>query len=110
MDLSGSVNDGRVYGVIGLRSQGTGGGMTINVNGDGININGIPAIERFGVRGNGNIKGNSLNMKIELMMDSSFGLEPVLAEVLGPYRLSPGYYVIPFSHSFPLSSNCPSIY
>lgn len=171
LDFSGSVNDGRVYGVIGLRGQGTGGGRTINVNGDGININGIPALERFGVRGdgnlgfdlhlmddtgearfsirearfegafsgvdflpldlfqsvrgtltiektitvksltlegrgvyarvNGNIKGNSLNMKIELMMDSSFGLEPVLAKVLGEYRVSPGYYVIPFSHSFP---------
>lgn len=166
LDLSGSVNDGRIYGVICLRGQGTGGGSTINVNGDGININGIPALERFGVRGsgslgfdlhlmddigevrfsirearfegafsgvdflpldlfqsvrgtltmektitvkfltlegrgiyarvNGNIKGNSLDMKMELMMDSSFGLEPVLAEVLEPYRVSPGYYVIPF--------------
>jgi len=171
LDFSGSVNGGRVYGVIGLRGQGTGDVRTINVNGDGININGIPALERFGVRGNGNlgfdfhlmdhtgevrfsirearfegafsgidflpldlfqsvrgtltvektitvkfltlegrgvyarvngnIKGNSLDMKMELMMDSSFGLEPVLAEVLGQYRVSPGYYVIPFSHIFP---------
>ena len=52
-------------------------------------------------RVNGNIKGNSLDMKIELMMDSSFGQEPVLAKDLGQYRVSPGYYVIPFSHNFP---------
>lgn len=170
LDFSGSVNDGRVYGVIGLRGQGTGGGRTIHVNGDGININSIPALKRLGVRGNGNlgfdfhlmddtrearfsirearfegafpgidflrldliqsvrgtlliektitvksltlegrgvyarvngsIKGNSLNMKIELMIDSSFGLEPVHAKILGGYMVSPGYYVIPFSHSF----------
>lgn len=171
LDLSGNVNDGRVHGAIGLKGQGTGGGSTINVNGDGIKINGIPALERFGIRGNGNlgfdlrlmddtgearfsirearfegafpsvdflpldlfqsvrgiltikkmiivksltlegrgvyarvngnIKGNSMDMKIELMMDSSFGPEPVLAKGLGPYKISPGYYVIPFSHIFP---------
>ena len=169
-DFSGSVNGGRVYGVIRLRGLGK-GGMTINVNGNGININGIPAIERFGgrangnlgfdlhlmdntgevkfsirearfegvfpgvdflplflfqsVRGtlriektitvkyltlegkgvyarvNGNIRGNSPSTKIELMMDSSFGLEPVLAKSLEPYKMSPGYYVIPSSHIFP---------
>ena len=169
LDLSGIVSGGRVYGVIGIRGQGAGWGRTINVNGDGIHINGIPALERFGVRGNGNlgfdlhlmddtgeikfsilearlesafagggflpldlfqsvrgtltidktitvksltlegrgvyarvngnIKGNRLDMKIELMMDSSFVLEPVHAKILGKYMVSPGYYVIPFSHT-----------
>ncbi|MBU2623521.1 MAG: type II secretion system protein GspN [Proteobacteria bacterium] len=177
LDFSGGVSGGRVYGVIDLRGQGTGGGRTINVNGDGININGIPALERFGVRGNGNlgfdlhlmddtgearfsirearfegafsgvdflpldlfqsvrgaltikktitvksltlegrgvysringnINGNSVDMNIELMVDSSFELEPVLAEVLGSYRVSPGYYVIPFSHAALPSSGQP---
>lgn len=171
LDFSGSVYDGGVYGVIGLRGQGTGGGRSVNVNGDGININGIPALERFGVRGNGNlgfdiylmddtgearfsiqearfegafpgvdflpldlfqsvrgtltiektitvksltlegrgvyarvngnIKGNSLDMKIELMMDSSFEPKPVFVKALGPYGVSPGYYVITFSRIFP---------
>lgn len=169
LEISGIVNGGRVYGVIALRGQGTGGGRTIHVNGEGININAMPALERFGVRGNGNlgfdlhlmdnagevkfsilearfegalsgaeffpldlfqsvrgtltiekmitvksltlegrgvyarvngnIKGNRLDMKIELMMDSSFELEPVLANILGQYMVSPGYYVIPFSHT-----------
>jgi len=169
IDFSGMVNGGRVYGAISLRGHSTGGGGTMNVNGNGVNINGIPALERLGIRGNGNldfdfhlvdhtgearfsipearfegnfpgvdflpldliqsvrgaltigktitvksltlegrgvharvkgnIRGNSLNMKIELMMDSSFGLEPVLTQALGPYRVSPGYYVIPFSHT-----------
>ncbi len=141
----------------------------MNVNGNGVKINGIPALERLGIGGNGNldfdfhlmddtgevrfsireasfegafpgvdflpldliqsvrgiltigktitvksltlegrgsharvkgnIRGNSLNMKIELMMYSSFGLEPVLTKALGPYRVSQGYYVIPFSHT-----------
>lgn len=169
LEISGTVNGGRVYGVITIRGQGTGGGLTINVNGYGININAIPALEQFGVRGNGNlgfdlhlmdnagevqfsildarfqgalsgveflpldlfqsvrgtltiektitvksltlegrgvyarvngnIKGNRLDMKIELMMDASFELEPVLAKILGQYMVSPGYYVIPFSHT-----------
>jgi type II secretion system protein N len=169
--ISGIVNDGRVYGVIGLGGQGTGGGRTINVNGDGIDINGIPALERFGVRGNGTlgfdinllqengelrfsiremrlegvfpgieffpldlfqsvrgaltidktitiksltlegrgvyarvsgkIKGNRLDMKIELMRDSSYTLEPIYAKLLEPYMVSPGFYIIVFSHIFP---------
>ena len=169
-DFGGIVNDGRVYGAISLRGQGMSGGRAISVNGNGVNINGIPALERLGIRGNGNldfdfnmtdqtgeirfsipetrfegnvpgfdflpldliqsvrgsltigktitvrsltlegrgvharvqgnVRGNRLNMKIELMMDSSFGLEPGLTQALEPYRVSPGYYVIPFSHTF----------
>lgn len=169
-DFSGIVNGGRVYGGISLMGKGMGGGRTINVNGNGLKINGISALERLGIRGNGNldfdfnmtdqtggvrfsipearfegnipgvdflplnliqsvrgiltigktitvksltlegrgvharvkgnVRGNHLNMKIELMMDSSFGLEPFLTQALEPYRVSPGYWVIPFSHTF----------
>lgn len=165
LDLSGNVYDGMVYGVIGQ------GGRSVTVNGSGINMNGIPALERFGVRGNGkldfdlhllddigeakfsirearfagdffgvdflpldlfqsargiitiektitiksltlegrglyarvngNIVGKSLRMKIELMIDSSFELQPLLAKNLEPYRVSPGCYVINFSYIFP---------
>lgn len=44
----------------------------------------------------GNVKGKHLDMNIELMMDSSFTPSPVLQMMLMSYKVSPGYYVIPF--------------
>jgi type II secretion system protein N len=44
----------------------------------------------------GSIKGSNVDMSFELMTDSSFGLGSLTHAVLGQYKVSPGYYVIPF--------------
>ena len=43
----------------------------------------------------GSIKGMNVDMSLELMTDSSFGLGSLTHAVLGQYKVSPGYYVIP---------------
>jgi type II secretion system protein N len=43
----------------------------------------------------GSIKGSNVDMSFELMTDSSFGLGSLTHAVLGQYKVSPGYYVIP---------------
>jgi len=43
----------------------------------------------------GSIKGMNVDMSFELMTDSSFGLGSLTHAVLGQYKVSPGYYMIP---------------
>ena len=43
----------------------------------------------------GSIKGVDADMSFELMTDSSFGLGSLTHAVLGQYKVSPGYYVVP---------------
>lgn len=44
----------------------------------------------------GIIKGNHLDMNLELMTDSSFATGPVFQALVEQYKVSPNYYVIPF--------------
>jgi type II secretion system protein N len=47
----------------------------------------------------GRAVGKSLNLTLELMTDSSFQSGAVLMALLDQYKVSPGYYVIPFKTS-----------
>ncbi len=43
----------------------------------------------------GTAEGRDVNMKMELMPEPAFTAEPLLMTLLAPYKVSPGYYVIP---------------
>ena len=43
----------------------------------------------------GTAEGRDVNMKMELMPEPAFTAEPLLMTLLTPYKVSPGYYVIP---------------
>lgn len=43
----------------------------------------------------GDIREGKVDMKLEVMTDSSFKSEPLISLMLGQYRVSPGYYLIP---------------
>ncbi len=49
------------------------------------------------VRMKGTIKESNFDGNIEIMMDSSFDLYAVLEALLGRYKISTGYYVIPYT-------------
>ena len=55
------------------------------------------ALSGKGVYGrvSGSIKGVNVDMSLELMTDSSFGLGSLTQAMLGQYKVSPGYYVMP---------------
>ncbi len=57
------------------------------------------ALEGKGIyaRVKGRIQQETLNLQIELMTESQPGLEPGLLALLQQYRVSPGYYVIPYT-------------
>jgi len=63
---------------------------------------GTLSTQSFGIYGSGvyarlagNITDGDLNMKLELMMDSTFTSAPAFQSLLEQYKVSPGYYVIP---------------
>lgn len=49
----------------------------------------------------GTIKGNDMNMSLELMADSSLASESLFQMVLEKYRVSPGYYLVPLKGGVP---------
>lgn len=51
------------------------------------------------VRVKGEITGGSLGGRAEVMVDASFPQYPLLQPLLERYLVSPGYYIIPFSHA-----------
>ncbi len=50
------------------------------------------------VRIKGIIKESNFDGNIEIMMDSSFDLYPTLKSLLARYKVSEGFYVIPYVH------------
>jgi len=50
------------------------------------------------VRIKGIIKENNFDGNIEVMMDSAFDLYPTIKSLLARYRVSEGFYVIPYVH------------
>lgn len=68
----------------------------INFNGPLIEANPV-SLEGNGVyaRVKGTIRGRDLDMKLELMPDSSFMPDYLMSSSLGRYKASAGYYVIP---------------
>lgn len=169
LNLNGRINNGRVYGDIGLKGREN----PVSIRGDNVHIKGLPFLERSGIIGDGvlalnfqsinnrgelrfsindaqfksihstdtdylplhlfqrvkgvlivkqatinvqsltlegrgvyiRIKGdigkNKPNMKVELMMDSSFEWGPFLQGSLEQYKVSPGYYILPSSQIVP---------
>jgi hypothetical protein len=65
---------------------------------DTITVNSL-AMEGAGIyaRMKGIIEKNDFHGDIEIMMDSSFDLYPVLQPLLERYKISAGYYVIPYN-------------
>lgn len=61
------------------------------------------ALEGKGVyaRVSGTIQGRAMNLKVEVMHDASHTPDPMVAAMLRPNRISPGYYVIPVSQALP---------
>lgn len=64
--------------------------------------NGITDVKSFSMEGSGvyarvkgDIREGKMNMKMEVMTDSSFKSEYLLEMMLRQYRVSPGYYLIP---------------
>lgn len=55
------------------------------------------ALEGEGIyaRLRGGANGGRVNMDLELMTDSSFKSEPLVRMMLGRYKISPGYYLVP---------------
>jgi len=51
------------------------------------------------VRIKGEIREGSLDGRAEVMVDASFPQYPMLKSLLERYTVSPGYYIIPFSHA-----------
>jgi len=51
------------------------------------------------VRMKGEIREGRLNGRAEVMVDASFSQYPLLQPLLERYKVSPGYYIIPFSHA-----------
>jgi hypothetical protein len=49
------------------------------------------------VRMRGTIKESNFDGNIEIMMDSSFDLYAMLQALLERYKISTGYYVIPYT-------------
>jgi type II secretion system protein N len=68
--------------------------------GNTITVNSL-ALEGSGVyvRVKGEIREGSLDGRAEVMVDASFPQHPLLQSFLERYRVSPGYYVIPFSRA-----------
>ncbi len=46
-------------------------------------------------RARGSVKNGRVEMQIEVMIDDDDVLDPVTAALLGKYKVSPGYYVVP---------------
>jgi hypothetical protein len=46
----------------------------------------------------GIIRESNFDGNIEIMMDSSFDLYPIFKSLLARYKVSEGFYVIPFVH------------
>ena len=61
------------------------------------------ALEGTGVyaRIAGTIEGRLMTLKVEVMHDASYTPDPLVAAMLRPYRVSPGYYVIPVKQTAP---------
>jgi type II secretion system protein N len=76
--------------------------------GNTITVNSL-ALEGPGiyVRVKGEINKGSLDGRAEVMVDASFPQYPLLQPLLEKYMVSPGYYVIPFSHADFTSSGQP---
>lgn len=76
--------------------------------GDTITVNFL-ALEGQGlyVRVKGEIREGGLDGRAEVMVNASFPQYPLLQPLLERYIVSPGYYVIPFSHSDSTSSRQP---
>jgi hypothetical protein len=55
----------------------------------------------------GEIREGSLDGRAEVMVDASFPQYPLIQPLLERYKVSPGYYVIPFSHADLTSSGQP---
>jgi type II secretion system protein N len=49
----------------------------------------------------GSMSGGSMNMRLELMTEPSFKMEPLLQAMLVRYKVSPGYYVFPLRGQIP---------
>jgi len=79
------------HGVKGLVTLGT----TITVNSLALEGPGIYA------RVKGEIRDGSFDGRAEVMADASFSQHPLLQLLLERYQVSPGYYVVPFSHADP---------
>jgi type II secretion system protein N len=78
-----------VHGFVTL-GDGTMDVRSFNLQGDGIYA-----------RVKGNATGRQVNMDVELMVDSSFQETPILQAMVGQYKVSPGYYVIPLKSVLP---------
>ena len=76
-------------------------GNTITVNSLAMEGEGIY------VRVKGEIRAGGFDGRAEVMVDASFTQYPLLTSILERYNVSPGYYVIPFSHAALLSSGQP---
>lgn len=66
------------------------------IKGDTVEVRSL-ALSGKGVYGRirGSIRGVNADMSLELMTDSSSGLDPLTYAMLGQYKISPGYYMIP---------------
>ncbi len=76
--------------------------------GNTITVNSL-VLEGPGVyaRMKGEVREGSLDGRAEVMVDASFSQYPLLQPLLERYKVSPGYYVIPFSHADLTSSGQP---
>ncbi len=52
-------------------------------------------------RAKGIVRGRSLNMDMEIMLDTSFQPDSLIRTMLARYRVSPGYYRVPIQHQLP---------
>ncbi len=66
------------------------------MNGDSVEVKSL-TMTGTGIyaRVKGSMRGDSLDLSLELMTDSMFGSETILLAFLEQYRVSPGYYVVP---------------
>lgn len=65
----------------------------------------IPSVSLEGAgiyaRVSGAIQGRMMKLNVEVMHDASYAPDPLTAAMLRPYRVSPGYYVIPITQTAP---------
>lgn len=69
---------------------------TMVIKGDLIEVNSISFEGKdIYARAKGSVQGNNLDIKLELMPEASFTGESYIFTIIGNYKVSPGYYVIP---------------
>ncbi len=73
-----------------------------------INSDNTAEVQSFAMTGTGiytrvkgTMKGNAMDLSLELMTDSSFASGALLQMMLGKYRVSPGYYLVPLKGGIP---------